>query len=237
MSSVDTGPTMGCMRGMRKPLRWRTIRAVLADLCMGFALTVATVCAGAAVSDSSPTIHASYPPNPPVTFSEQFGLGVTRRYVSPRSSAAEVLQLIPADWFARTESIADATTYFATCKTCECMETRAGWPMRCAVGSACVGIYPALRFSTHWAIPAQLPTLSQPFVRIIPYRPLWTGLLIDVALWSVAAWAISQNARVCRAVRGIWRCRAGLCPACAYPTRGIRGPCPECGNASLARSA
>lgn len=63
--------------------------------------------------------------------------------------------------------------------------------------------------------------------RALPYRPMWSGLAIDTALFG-AAWALLFLAAP--ALRA-WRRRKGRCGACGYDLRGLATstPCPECG--------
>ena len=63
--------------------------------------------------------------------------------------------------------------------------------------------------------------------RLLPFRPLWLGLLLNVAIY----YAIIEAALftlLCAIRRR--RMRKGLCPACGYDLRGeFDGGCPECG--------
>ncbi len=66
---------------------------------------------------------------------------------------------------------------------------------------------------------------------VLPYRPIWAGLVLDAGIYSVAVWlglwALTRPARV---VREVLRMRRGHCPRCGYDLRYdfARG-CPECG--------
>jgi hypothetical protein len=73
-------------------------------------------------------------------------------------------------------------------------------------------------------------TSSDPERGTVPLIPLWPGLAIDSALYS-AAWALLLFVPLLayRRLRTSRRRRLGLCPACAYDTKGQDGPCPECG--------
>lgn len=65
--------------------------------------------------------------------------------------------------------------------------------------------------------------------RIVPYRPVWVGLLANTvffavllgAVWYLPGWILAER-----------RARAGLCRVCAYDLRGspAGGACPECGT-------
>jgi len=62
--------------------------------------------------------------------------------------------------------------------------------------------------------------------RRVPIRPLWAGLLANVAFWSITAAATGVIAVAWRRAR---RRKRGLCEACAYPVSGL-ATCPECGR-------
>ena len=64
---------------------------------------------------------------------------------------------------------------------------------------------------------------------MLPYRPIWDGLVLDLVFWSVICGSgivLSQRAR--RRVR-YWR---GCCSACGYDRAGLAvdTKCPECGE-------
>jgi hypothetical protein len=61
----------------------------------------------------------------------------------------------------------------------------------------------------------------------LPVRPLWSGLVADVALWSAVWLGLASGPRVIRVRR---RLRAGRCPRCGYELCGdLASGCPECG--------
>jgi hypothetical protein len=64
----------------------------------------------------------------------------------------------------------------------------------------------------------------------LPYRPIWVGLLADVAFWSAPAACLILGPPFARAVGRRWR--GGLCVACGYSLAGLApgAPCPECGK-------
>lgn len=64
-------------------------------------------------------------------------------------------------------------------------------------------------------------------VSLIPYRPVWAGLVVDICFWSGA----SALAPWCnRRVRGQIRHWKGKCRHCGYSlTEGRLDRCPECG--------
>ncbi len=62
--------------------------------------------------------------------------------------------------------------------------------------------------------------------RCIPLRPMWPGLLINVATWSAAAAAPFVHwSRIVTSSRA----RRGQCVTCAYPRPAGATRCPECG--------
>jgi hypothetical protein len=64
--------------------------------------------------------------------------------------------------------------------------------------------------------------------RALPYRPIWSGLVIDSALFG-AAWSVLL---LFRPARARLRTRRGHCPRCNYslaPSGGAAAGCPECG--------
>lgn len=68
----------------------------------------------------------------------------------------------------------------------------------------------------------------------LPYKPVWSGLLIDTVLFAVAWLGAGFGAR---AARERWRVSRGHCPCCGYDLLGIEGPCPECGKGRLPESS
>ncbi len=68
----------------------------------------------------------------------------------------------------------------------------------------------------------------------LPYKPVWSGLLIDTAAFA-GAWLVTGS--VCGAARRRWRVSRGHCPCCGYDLLGIEGTCPECGRGRLPESS
>lgn len=70
-----------------------------------------------------------------------------------------------------------------------------------------------------------MPTYKGVFY-IIPYRPMWIGLLGNVVVYTLLllgpliAWRLWRRSR---------RVSEGHCERCGYDLVGIDGPCPECG--------
>lgn len=110
--------------------------------------------------------------------------------------------------------------------------TIAGWPLRCAWGAEWVrlnGSESDLSVGiARLNIPPSVSSLTEVDRLIIPYRPLWSGLVVDLvahtAFWSIPLLGVP-------AFRRHLRRRRGHCPACDYDLRGsVAGtPCPECG--------
>jgi hypothetical protein len=76
-----------------------------------------------------------------------------------------------------------------------------------------------------------LPFPSQPTdlsLRVLPYRPIWPGLIANTALFAILFACLTTTAR---AGRRALRRRRGLCPICTYDLSGNTTPgCPECGH-------
>lgn len=103
---------------------------------------------------------------------------------------------------------------------------RLGWPLRCLV-----------RFSEH-AEDQNLPgavrihlsyTDSRELIqRVTTYRPVWYGILGDIAFFAAGIGATRWAAH---ALRVTVRTRRGRCWSCGYSLRGNKtGTCPECGT-------
>jgi hypothetical protein len=72
----------------------------------------------------------------------------------------------------------------------------------------------------------QLGSWDLSSARALPLRPVWPGLLVNVAFYA-AGWFLLLRGH--RAIRRKLRTRRGLCPQCAYDMRNTPHTCPECG--------
>lgn len=65
---------------------------------------------------------------------------------------------------------------------------------------------------------------------IVPLTPIWSGLLLNIAIWSITAWLLLTLTSTLRT--RLRTRRAGKCPQCRYDLRGLppSAPCPECGK-------
>ncbi len=66
--------------------------------------------------------------------------------------------------------------------------------------------------------------------RIIPYRPIWRGFVVNTLLYATILWLLIHGPFGVRRFRGFLRMKRGLCPKCAYPM-GESTVCTECGCA------
>lgn len=109
----------------------------------------------------------------------------------------------------------------------------AGWPLRCLgcdwaiFGHRSVPVGGSTTLVRGGAL-LDASTVSVG-VRTLPMRPLWGGLVVDVALFA-GAWLCVVA--VCAGVRRRVRRRRGKCGACGFDLTGSTGDaCPECGAA------
>ena len=61
---------------------------------------------------------------------------------------------------------------------------------------------------------------------VLPYKPIWTGLMGDTAVLGAAAAGVAGAVKC--SVRALRR-RRGKCEGCGYEVKGL-GVCPECGR-------
>lgn len=70
-------------------------------------------------------------------------------------------------------------------------------------------------------------------LRVIPYSPLWSGIVGNVIVWGLLAWCIRAG---WGAVHLRSRALGGRCRNCGHQlTQGSTGQCPECGWSSSPR--
>ena len=101
---------------------------------------------------------------------------------------------------------------------------RAGWPLHCLVGNAW---RPHRQGgpATAWHGDGGFPLAGVP-PRVLPWRPLWPGLLLDSVLYGAALGVLILVPRELIRLR---RWRRHRCPTCGYPV-GSSLRCPECGT-------
>ncbi len=76
---------------------------------------------------------------------------------------------------------------------------------------------------TAWLLQKSGPT----DVIALPLKPLWPGLMANIAAFGCAWWLLRFAPF---ALRSAWRKRRALCPTCGYNLRGaFDAGCPECG--------
>lgn len=111
----------------------------------------------------------------------------------------------------------------------EAIDNAAGWPMLALACTTEVIEGPGnLKYEVRGGIP--IPRDEEDSWRepnVLPFAPLWSGLIGDTAFFAVI-WSVVLG--VPPACRGSYRRRRGLCPRCAYDLRhDLATGCPECG--------
>ncbi len=122
------------------------------------------------------------------------------------------------------------------------LRVRAGWPFRALEGSQWSGDLTKRGAPVNAVEGAWLLQIKWIGERVVPWRPMWRGLLANVAILGVAGWTVSQLTIVTyRRRRTARRRKTGKCAACGYPLVSDQaigeiesvGRCPECGAAGL----
>lgn len=147
----------------------------------------------------------------------------------PQGSNAAMRRAEPPDW-TRLRSKAAAITPSARPYNPTFLSAGYGWPCRALVADAAKFSY-FRRGGQIMEVPQQGPWqpsngFEVPWTDVVlPTRPLWSGLFIDVGVIAAIAYALLFAPRD---VRRALRRRRGLCVKCAYPVGGET--CPECGK-------
>jgi len=115
-------------------------------------------------------------------------------------------------------------------------EERVRWSRRVVLGED--GYSGDYRSSASSVVPVQIPWHLRPLVldssrgsgelpkRWFPLGPIPLGFTINTIIYATSFWIIGA---LFSRLRAILRCKRGLCPGCAYDTRGL-DRCPECGK-------
>ncbi len=64
----------------------------------------------------------------------------------------------------------------------------------------------------------------------VAIQPLWTGAVLNSAIYALALWCVWRALGAVLAVPRVLRARRGACRACGHPLAGL-ARCPECGAA------
>lgn len=107
----------------------------------------------------------------------------------------------------------------------------AGWPLDAFTASVSQNKKSANKFEClgGWILNNKVQRAEDtvlPYLVIVPYNPLWTGMVINICLYAMAMWLCVPGARLARQRIRAYR---KLCLVCGYP-RTSQGVCPECGK-------
>jgi hypothetical protein len=117
-----------------------------------------------------------------------------------------------------------------------CLDER-GWPLPAAQALVLGEMSPQAprAYRIVWGAPLNMDTTrgsrnSLADIRMVPWRPVWTGLLADTVVYAGVWWCLLL---VPRAIAARYRKRQGACKRCGYDMSGLpAGVCPECGTAA-----
>jgi hypothetical protein len=106
-------------------------------------------------------------------------------------------------------------------------EYRLGWP---AAALCCGSNYTPLDDDGAWSNsfqwPAHAPVARHAAGRVIPYGPIWPGLLLDTLFYTAILWLLVRSPfEIRRRIRQV----RGRCQKCGYPI-GVSPVCSECGG-------
>ncbi len=117
------------------------------------------------------------------------------------------------------------------------IEEARGWPMLAlrADISLTHAAQAASARSVKWGIVVARGDAQRTAGVVLPLRPIWSGLLMNSAMFGVIAFAVFFLPGIIRRER---RSRAGRCVRCGYDLRASKrlSACPECGSASAGKS-
>lgn len=75
--------------------------------------------------------------------------------------------------------------------------------------------------------PPWTPTSGPTEPRVIPFRPLWNGLILNALLWAIVMYCVLVSISQLRK----WRRRiTNRCAACGHELMASQATCPECGK-------
>lgn len=201
--------------------RWKWARRIVLCLILGAIVNVAVAwgCAGWLTDTSQ--VHLHYFPGfvPPIATTPDAS-EVRYRY--------EELGFDLTDFWSWESTGGDGGRFY---------NIEAGWPWR-SVGATAGGVK-KLRPNSSYAFAEGGILLSSKYsigsTRVLPFRPLWPGFLLNTLLYAAVLPTVSYGVLLgVKAMRSAIRTTHGLCPKCKYDLTGLtNGPtCPECGTTS-----
>lgn len=139
-------------------------------------------------------------------------------------------------WGWRTETVLASDSRYASSAPVNQTRFRyywCGWPFKCLVGQT--GVIRGEEITIGLVRRPDLPGVGTQGLRKLPTRPVWSGLIANVALFGLPGYLLVGFFWG----RRIARQRRGCCLRCGYSLRGLRGDtiiCPECGAAAPSHS-